>query len=313
MPSPEAALPCVVVLFSPGGLGDRGYNDRILRGIQTVVAERDDFLMLYNSPHDLAEAERIFGDWLKLKGAERPSLFILAANEYEEMATRLLTSSASVLSGKDILLFESENPRKLPFHHFRIQMYGACYLAGVTAAATPASSALIVRGNSRDEVTLHAAEGFSAGFRTAGKEAETTALADDWTGYAAAGEAYDRMFRWTERHGFVFPLAGGSNQGIYRFAREYPRGLFTAGMDVEQSALSTRIVGSVVKRIDRLVAHHLRHWLDTGTLPAPAVYGLESGYIDWELAPDYRDVFQETVTARRAEAVEKEKAYEKNR
>ncbi len=304
--------PRVIVLFSPGGLGDRGYNDLILKGIQTVNKEREELDVLYSSPRSLADAERIFGDWLRLTDVKRPSLFVLASSDYEDMAVSLLGNASGIdRTNKDILLFESNNERGLPLHSFHIQMYGASYLAGTTAAATPASSALVMLGSSNDRPTALAAQGFADGFRDGGKEAvETVALADDWTGFAAADLVYQRMEEWVQRHGFIFPVAGGSNNGVYRYAREYPKGLYTAGMDVDQSALSTQIVGSVVKHIDRLIVDYLNEWLDKGTMPEATVYGLESGYIDWMLSPDYEDALNETVTNSRPAAIAKEKAYE---
>ena len=35
---PESPAPQIVFLFSPGGLGDMSYNDRILEGVQRFIA-----------------------------------------------------------------------------------------------------------------------------------------------------------------------------------------------------------------------------------------------------------------------------------
>jgi len=42
------------------------------------------------------------------------------------------------------------------------------------------------------------------------------------------------------------------------------------------------------------------------------MYGLESGYVDWVLAPSYKDAFQEIVKKERDTAIQKEEKYENN-
>ena len=39
---PESPAPQIVFLFSPGGLGDMSYNDRILEGVQRFKMENGD-------------------------------------------------------------------------------------------------------------------------------------------------------------------------------------------------------------------------------------------------------------------------------
>lgn len=69
---PESPAPQIVFLFSPGGLGDMSYNDRILEGVQRFKMENGDIDIYIYSPESLQEAEKIFADWL-----ERPQSSIL--------------------------------------------------------------------------------------------------------------------------------------------------------------------------------------------------------------------------------------------
>lgn len=80
-------------------------------------------------------------------------------------------------------------------------------------------------------------------------------------------------------------------------------------MDIDQSSLSTRITGSVIKNIDVLICQYLLEWIHTGTMPESQLYGLDSGYADWFLAPRYKEEFQPAVTEARRVAIEKEKEY----
>lgn len=66
---PESPAPQIVFLFSPGGLGDMSYNDRILEGVQRFKMENGDIDIYIYSPESLQEAEKIFADWL-----ERPQI-----------------------------------------------------------------------------------------------------------------------------------------------------------------------------------------------------------------------------------------------
>ena len=304
----------LAILFSPNGLGDMGYNDLILQGLQTVRKERGEMGSYFYTPENMEEAERIFSDWLSAEMNGKPSLFVLTTHDYEELAYKYLKDTYRLPEGKSVLLFESSNPDELPLHHFQISMYGASYLAGVTAAHCTTGKPLVLLGNSQDESIRYAADGFKDGYLSQSYEEMVTvqAFADDWSGYAKASEAYRMMDEWGQNYGFIYSVAGGSNAGIYRYLREYPNGIYTAGMDTDQSSLCSQIVGSVVKHIDLLIEDFIIQWMDTGTMPEQSIYGLESGYIDWVLAPSYKDDCQELVKKERDTAIQKEEKYENN-
>lgn len=316
-PASAAPTPQIIVLYSPGGLGDQGYNDCILMGVQRFKkAHPDDVEMYQYSPGGLEEAERLMTDWLSLKGSNIPALFVVCSAEYEDILSESLEENP-LTANKRMLFFESDNDSNLPVTTFRLSMYGSSYLAGVTAAAylseqssgDEQKNALILLAHPQDNTIAKAGDGFRDGFTASGTNAQafTEYLADDWTGFVSAQPAYQRMSNWAKSYDFVFPVAGGSNQGIYRYTREHNDAPLTAGMDVDQSGLSRNIVGSVIKHIDQVIYNYLETWLATGELPESAVYGLESGYTDWQLST-YFQQYQSTVEAARAEAIRKENA-----
>lgn len=316
--APASPTPQIIVLYGPGGLGDQGYNDCILTGIQTFKMAHHGAVDMYQySPGSIKEAERLLTDWLSLPGSNIPALFIAGSNDYEGLVTDAL-KIRSLTPNKRLLLFESNNDEGLPITTFRLSMYGASYLAGVTAATylnerhsetDSRKDVLVLLAHQGDKTIAKAGEGFSDGFKDSGIDAKayTEYLAEDWTGYILAQLAYRRMSDWAKSYDFIFPVAGGSNQGIYRYTREYADAPLTAGMDIDQSGLSDHITGSVIKRIDRVVYNYMETWLTTGELPESAVFGLESGYTDWLLSP-YFSKYQSTVEAARAEAIIKEAA-----
>ena len=314
-PPPSEPTPQIIVMYGPSGLGDQGYMDCILTGVQNFKRTHySDVDMYQYSPSSMDEAERLLNDWLALPGSNIPALFVVASSDYESLVTKALTEH-QLTDNKRMLMFENDTRLDLPITIFRLSMYGASYLAGVTAAEYIRSlgedgrtkDALILLAHPNDLTIAKSGAGFLAGFDSAGLDANayTEYLADDWTGYVSAQLAYQKMSKWSKSYSFVFPVAGGSNQGIYRYTREYSDSPLTAGMDVDQSGLSRNITGSVIKHIDKIVYDYMETWLTTGEPPESTVFGLESGYVDWMLSPNFSK-YQPIVDAARQEAIRKE-------
>lgn len=302
-PQGPTATPQIIFLFSPGGLGDMSYNDCILEGVQRFRKDNPGVDIFMYSPRGFEESERIFRDWLERPASDIPVLFVFASSDYDDLVSEA-TSGIQLAQNKQILVFESRREFNESVSSFQISMYGASYLAGITAASTGDNrEALVVLANPTDSPISLAKDGFIAGY---GKECPVEYLADDWTGYISSTLTYQKMTEWAQDYGFIFPVAGGSNSGIYRYSREYAQCPYLAGMDIDQSALSKRITGSVVKHIDRLVYNYLSEWVNTGNLPLSKVYGLESGFIDWQISPAYQALFGEIVESHRQEALNKE-------
>lgn len=305
-PSVVSPTPEIVFLFSPGGLGDMSYNDCILEGVQRFKMANPGVYMYLYSPEGLDESRRIFSDWLDRPESDVPVLFVLASSDYEAVAEECLVGR-SLAANKKVLLFESEKDYGEGVSTFQISMYGASYLAGVTAeAAIGEGDALIVLANPSDSPIHIAKDGFNAGF---GKDCAVEYLAEDWSGYVSSSLAYQKMAGWHKEYRFIFPVAGGSNSGIYRFSREYPESPLLAGMDTDQSGLSNNITGSVIKNIDNLIYEYLSEWLQSGDLPEAEIYGLDSGYVDWLLSPSYKSLFNDLVESNRQTAIDKEAGY----
>lgn len=297
----------VIVLLAPGGVGDMAYNDQILRGVQTAKKNKD-FRLLISSPNSIDEAEKIFKDWLNMNTAETKSLFVLAGNEYEEMAVRHL--SADKYQGKEVLLFETRTKISSAYT-FSITMYGAGYLAGGVATIFTDRAAVLC-ANSNDHAVNEGGDGFAKGFtENGGLEAPMFYLSDSWQGYSMPEAAYLKAAELAPQYRYIFPMAGGSNMGIYRYAREYPYGFFTAGIDVDQSILSTQITYSIVKHIDRLMVDYLTLWLDGKSLPKNKVYGMQSGYIDVVVSSHYKQACVNKLDALRPTAIKREEEHEK--
>lgn len=306
-PELESSHPQIVFLFSPGGLGDMSYNDCILEGVQRFKLEQPETDIYIYSPESLDEAEKIFSDWLVRPESNIPVLFVLATSDYEPIAEKYLKDH-SLTANKSILLFESRKRYNDPnIHTFQISMYGASYLAGATAAECCGDKkALALLANDSDTPIGIARDGFIAGFQG---DCDVKYIAEDWTGYIQSYFTYQKMSDWSKEYGYIFPVAGGSNAGIYRYSRENEDSPFLAGMDIDQSGLSNKITGSVIKEIDRLIFEYLMEWSTTGTMPEAQLYGLESGYADWKLSPLYEAEYKDIMEQIRQQAITKEQEY----
>lgn len=303
----------VYVLFSTSGLGDMGYNDCILNGVQEIRRDyesRIDFT--FHFPASLQEGKNIASKLVAGNTENTEALILLASSEYEPLADEL-KEFLPPSSNRKILFFESSKPYQPPIYSFKISMYGASYLAGITAGSIR-KSPLVLQAYNDDKVVADARDGFVDGFGVSGDTCNIhhASLASDYSGYFLSEVAYEKMEEWSKSYDFIFPIAGGANMGIYRYLREYADDVvYTAGMDIDQSAYCSQIVGSVVKHIDRLLVDILSQWISSGTLPAHSNYGLENGYADWSLAPAYQMMFNEKVEEYRNNAIQEEIEYNK--
>lgn len=300
----------ITVIFTPNGLGDMGYNDLILQGLQTFYKNHNDMRMYFNAPRNMADAERIFREWT-LRSISGKSLCILATSDFEEMVTGYFQSTPALPEGKEVLLFESDNPHDLPITTFRLSLYGASFLAGISAASISEGRGLAVGGSSTDASIRSAIDGLADGYAHMGRtEPAVTFLSDDFDGYAMPDKAYRNMSEWTCDYDFIYPVAGGSNLGVYKYLRDYSTAVHTAGMDVDQAYLCNSVTGSAVKHLDRLLAFYLNLWLTGRPLPAKACYGLESGFVDFTVSQTYRRTLGPIIDQYRQTAINKENTYE---
>ena len=74
----------VEAVLSPQGVGDQGYNDKILRGLQQASLKYG-FTLAVHVPNEKEQAIHIYEDWLNTTpddDCER-SLFVFSGSEYE--------------------------------------------------------------------------------------------------------------------------------------------------------------------------------------------------------------------------------------
>lgn len=209
--------------------------------------------------------------WLDEAGRSGvPELLVMASDSYTDIARE---AARQLGDNAHILLLESPHTG-MPegVSTLRIGRFGAACLAGMMAAES--QDALIVAANESDPLLRDAVDGFKQGYTSrSGGELRIAYLADDEAGYDMPGEAYSLMEGLEET--FIFPLAGGSNSGIYKFTRENMFSLLlVAGMDVDCSEFSTRVPFSLTVNLDNILRQLLSDWIESGRLPAHMEYNM---------------------------------------
>lgn len=305
----------ILVLFAPNALGDNGYNDQIYRGVVQYINEEkfSDIDIDYYNPTSIEEGKDIIKEWNNPNSEYKKRLLVLPGLEYKEVIDELFGENAIDTTSRQILLFES-SPIGLPgVSTFKMSMYGASYIAGAIAGKMMFVP-LIALANGLDSNLIVASDGFKDGYADFCSEdspyPDVTYLSEADGGYAMADAAYMQMYDWAKLYNFVFPVMGGSNMGVFRYIRQYPQGLYTVGMDVDQSSLCNQIIGSIIKDMDVIVKDYLDKWSSDEVLPKHADYGLGSGYVRFQVSDNYADAFTGMLEELCSLAIIKENGYE---
>lgn len=312
----------ILVVTSLGGVGDNSYNDEILAGVMDVMNERGALISLY-TPNTILEVQLLLNLW-KQDADLDSTLIVFASSDYADLVKN---DTTEMQPNQKILLFENDG-KDMPdgVSTFSISRYGVSYLAGCMAQGR--DMAWIPMGQSNDAPLEEARQGFVDGYSKYEPNGEitTTYLADDERGFDMPDSAYNQCL--SHILSFVYPLAGGSNSGIYSFSRLYYRivPMLVAGMDVDCSEFSPRIPFSVVINIRSVVKDILGKWLDQQDLPRHTLYGLDSGTADIKISDNFNDNHQQEsgesedqqywtnlYNQYKSEAISKEEEYEKNK
>ena len=310
----------LTLITSASGLGDMGYNDQIMSGIMHFY-EANEVSMNLVRPNKTEEAKQTLQKWQAETKDKGKSLLVLAGNEYETLVT---IGNLNLSKNQQILLFESKK-QNLPegVNTFHINRYGASYLAGCMAKEHEAAT--IVAAMPGDPILEESIQGFTDGYQAHNNNrVKLVYLSDNEEGFAMADSAY--RVASEIRNAFIFPLAGGSNSGIYKYSRETDFYLpLIVGMDTDCSMYSDRIPFSMVVHIDKVIEQYLTDWMNDVPMEKNQTFGLESGMIDiafspvfyrnldiWENYYENEDYWVNAYQSHKAEAMGKEEEYEKN-
>ena len=268
----------VEVVLSPGGVGDQGYNDKILRGLQLAAAQYG-FTLAFHIPKEKRQAEDIYEAWRNSQpgeGCER-SLFVFSGSEYEYLLDSLPLPQDE---RKDVLMFETDRQVE-GVYTFNVGCYAASYLAGATSVLDTGGEeqkALVIAANPHDKQVKRAVDGYRDGYLAAGGDGcDVHYLSEEPDGgYRMQDEVYKFCMENDGNYMYYFSAAGASNKGMYRFSREAYN--FAVGMDDDMGLFSSFISMSVVKHMDRVVFDVIGDLLNNRKIPYHQAFTYTSGY-----------------------------------
>ena len=322
----------LTVVFSTGGLGDNGYNDKIMQGVMNFAGSHTDVETHIIRPHTLDEAREIYRNWLSYAAnSNDSSLIVFASSEYSEV----VRAESAPKGNNKVMLFECGN-EAMPdgVVTAKLQRYGASYLAG---AMVSEDQAILVLGMEGDEMVDDASRGFTDGHQAHSTEKlHRLVLASDYSGFNMPIEAYSRVDSiyindkpeegklplWASVRSFshVYSVAGGSNVGVRQLLLDCTYSAALIGIDNDLSPLSNLVSFSVVIESGKLISDYIKAWYDGTEIQSHASYGLDSEYVYIAVNPDASayfndDYYEENVFPKRYdkyinEAKQKEVEYE---
>ena len=100
----------LTVVFSTGGLGDNGYNDKIMQGVMNFAGSHTDVETHIIRPHTLDEAREIYRNWLSYAAnSNDSSLIVFASSEYSEV----VRAESAPKGNNKVMLWVSTGPSRL--------------------------------------------------------------------------------------------------------------------------------------------------------------------------------------------------------
>ena len=279
----------ITVMAPLSGFGDNGYYDEAFAGImETSLAKGLEVSVL--RPRNISEAEKYASEWADDESPDR-RLLVLADSEYESLCQDMKPDDIH-----SVLLFESKG-RNLPANvsSFRFARYGASYLSGCMAKESLGVHIVCPYEGSAEN--RDAIDGFQDGYRSINPVGDITVhyLADDCRGRSMPDSLYRLASRYPDD--FFFPLARGSNSGLFKFSRESPFVLMLiAGMDVDCSLMSKRVPFSVVVNIREILSGYISRWDDGEDITGHRTFGMDDGSVSIMLSDMFyivNDIWEE--------------------
>jgi len=311
--SDDASAYSVTVIFAPEGLGDRGYSDNIYRGVRQFEKENSIHTDFYN-PSNYAELETLIQNWVD-EGKDT------VLSKY--ISKRLLITTDGAVSEifkkhpewknsdySSFLMLDSKNTESLDVYSRYVSLYGVSHLAGQLVYELGYHKSAVIAANPSSEAVSEAVDGFAYGYNLAGGTLDSSDiyyLDDGVGGYDMADSAYRLTYNLDSLgYDFIFPVAGGSEEGVLRYSRENDdKPFYVCGMDVDRQAYSKKVVFSIVKRMDLVTKDFLALWMAGSAIKRDVSYGLESKFIEVIEADDYSsqdfDYSEQMETAIKAE------------
>jgi basic membrane protein A and related proteins len=305
--TPDLGPVSIKLLYPYAGKGDRSFSDLAFEGLFRAMQEfelsKEEVV-----PDNHEQASSVLCNWLE-HGPSTRELIVVVGFSYAD----ILSERNWDISGHSLLLIDYAAPSHPGLLSASYRTFAPSYLAGLASARVSKTRRVSAIGAMRAK----AIDDFVDGFRS-GAESEGSTfigpyyLAEDAAGFSLTAEARETTLNLVSEHAVdvVFPVAGGAGLGVVEAAQESGGTLFTVGVDADQSYLAPRAsIGSVVKRIDRIILDTIRAVADGGFAAGQLSLGLESGDTDFVLNPHFAEELSTVVGLGRDRSLAAESAY----
>lgn len=314
----------IMVLFNPHALGDHAFNDNVFEGLyrlkENYTGSRN-VVIRYKVPQTEEEAERNIQQWIENASSMRRLLVIVGSNYAEYFCQHPEWRPSK---NSDIVFIDSDLEVD-GIYCRNISLYGLGHLSGQMVKYIGFSRAAIVMANPLESPLREAARGFMDGFRSQGGvidiKSDIYYLADNMgEGFDQSDSLFSLAYSLSKKkYPFVFPLCGGSVQGLYRFVRsvyswDLETFITTCGVDADMQNSAASVIFSIVKRYDLCLEQFLSDWIAGKHLELRVKYGLDSPFAEFITAEDLFDSesFGSELLELKRRAVDAEKQYLNN-
>ena len=310
----------IIIVFPPNGLGDRSFNDNVLEGVYQIRqkhANNPSVSVRIVIPTSTDQLISYLQNGFTTRTKARQLLVLSGSSTADCLAAH---PEWTKQEGDDILLLDSRLALEDAYTRF-LSLYGVSHFSGQVLKVLGLNKAAVILANRYEQPIQEAAKGFAEGFRLQGGSFSDTS--DVYVLSDKAGEGYDladSLFHLSytldqQGYRFVYPLCGGSSQGLYRYTRHFlvmekADPFYTCGVDVDQQEYSPHVGFSVVKRYDLLLQDFVDMWLAGKYQEQRQELGLESDYVAFVTADgvDLRDdIPQDRLDQIRTAAIEAER------
>ena len=300
---PESTIPQVTLLFPVNGLGDRSYSDNIYEGACRAKARirlNQEVEFMEYVPTSATDAEAFMTQWMSDTRHARRLLIVCESSFTSFMDEHPAWTSTP----ENQILWIDVDGESERYHTRYISLYGVSYMAGKAVTLMGIERSAIVLANPENAPLLEASAGFFDGQQAGGgvcsPSEDVYLLADH------AGEGFDaqeKLFNLAyqlEQSGyrFVFPVCGGSSQGLYSYTRTRSEGahdtFYTCGLDVDQQAYSKQVAFSLLKRYDQMVEDYLLDWAEEQPCESWLYGDIANGYATFVVSDFYSEDLEDT-------------------
>ncbi len=279
------------VLFTTSGLGDLSFNDNLYKGILEAYDEFG-FEVEYAFPANLNDAQNIINTWIDSTSDKEELIFVLGF-EYQE----LVNSLQGNFNNKKLVLVDTRANDYPNLQTIEFSFYGAAYQAGIAARLfCPNDTAGIIAGMDIPPIAK-AVDGFKDGFASAqGQQTLVEYIDTNFTAFNNFDKAAEMASNMYQHTNLVFGVAGYANQGIFETLRKTDNA-YAIGVDQDQSWLcADKIIGSVVKHIDIVAYNVISDFMDGKFQSGYHLSGLESGFMKFDINPEFEARLNVLVT-----------------